>query len=357
MSEISQALEQVLPYLDVLTPDDYKGQILDHILGMSGTADGIKQTIDNKKLIYKLTDLVCHDKSDKIRLESLRILVNLSSTTCTVHKDLLDEDFVYFLLAAVVHKDLDCGDLIAMLLTNITQSTKNCQKVADRLSTHDQVTVAKLVEAFSDTSYNSKKCTLHHLGAFLSNLSLLRDVRLTLLKDEKLIASILPFTQFHESVTRRHAAASILKNCLFETDLHEWLLNDVGILPHLLLPLAGSGETLDEEDNETLPIDLQYLPPDKVREPNTEIKNMLLESLFSLCATTKCRLLMKKNGTYFIVRELHKVTDENDPIMTALENIVHILIGDEPEIEVENENLRDLQIPLDIEKKFEKLAA
>ena len=52
----------------------------------------------------------------------------------------------------------------------------------------------------------------------------------------------------------------------------------VDLLPKLLLPLAGP-EEFDEEDNDKLPIDLQYLGEDKSREPDADIRKMLLEAL------------------------------------------------------------------------------
>lgn len=43
-----------------------------------------------------------------------------------------------------------------------------------------------------------------------------------------------------------------------------------------MLPLAGP-EEFDDEDNEKLPLDLQYLPADKIREPNKDLRKMLIE--------------------------------------------------------------------------------
>ena len=66
------------------------------------------------------------------------------------------------------------------------------------------------------------------------------------------------------------------------TGKHEWLLGDeVDLLPALLLPLAGP-EEFDDEDNESLPLDLQYLPPDKTREGNKDIRKMLVEAVFQV---------------------------------------------------------------------------
>jgi hypothetical protein len=45
-----------------------------------------------------------------------------------------------------------------------------------------------------------------------------------------------------------------------------------------LLPLAGP-EEFSSEENDQLPDDLQYLPPDKKREEDADIRCMLIETL------------------------------------------------------------------------------
>ena len=73
---------------------------------------------------------------------------------------------------------------------------------------------------------------------------------------------------------------------LLVADSHQWLLSEeVDILPSLLLPLAGP-EEVSEEEMEKLPVDLQYLPNDKTREEDPDIRKMLLEAL------TKARLFL-----------------------------------------------------------------
>jgi len=62
-------------------------------------------------------------------------------------------------------------------------------------------------------------------------------------------------------------------------DHHGWLLSDhIDVLPRLLLPLTGP-EEFDEEEMDKLPVDLQYLPPDKQREPDADIRRMLIEAV------------------------------------------------------------------------------
>ncbi|XP_015273986.1 PREDICTED: protein HGH1 homolog [Gekko japonicus] len=133
---------------------------------------------------------------------------------------------------------------------------------------------------------------------------------------------------------------------------HEWLLSDqVDLLPSLLLPLAGP-EEFPEDEMEKLPLDLQYLPPEKGREPDPEIRKLLLEALLLLTATKPGRLLVRERGTYFILRELHKW--EADPgVLAACEKLIQVLIGDEPEPGMEN--LLEVEIPAEVEEQLQRL--
>lgn len=56
------------------------------------------------------------------------------------------------------------------------------------------------------------------------------------------------------------------------------LSEDLDLLPRLLLPLAGP-EQFDDEDNEKLPLDLQYLPDDKKRESDPNLRLALIQAL------------------------------------------------------------------------------
>ncbi len=51
------------------------------------------------------------------------------------------------------------------------------------------------------------------------------------------------------------------------------------------------------------------------------------------------------------MRELHK-NEQNENVMMVLEQLIQILIGDEPEVEMEN--LKKIKIPENIQKKFEE---
>ena len=51
---------------------------------------------------------------------------------------------------------------------------------------------------------------------------------------------------------------------------------------------------------------------------------------------------MKENNVYVILRELDK-WEKDESIVKACRNVIHVLIGDEPEAGMEN--LRNVEIP------------
>ena len=134
------------------------------------------------------------------------------------------------------------------------------------------------------------------------------------------------------------------------------------LLPALLLPLAGP-EQFDEDEAEQLPLDLQYLPEDKTREPDPDIRTMLLEALLKvlnscstgshfvfyllclsvypsyvqLCCTKFGREYLREKKVYLVLRELHK-WEQDGGTKEACEKVVQVLIGDEPE----QDNLEDI---------------
>lgn len=79
---------------------------------------------------------------------------------------------------------------------------------------------------------------------------------------------------------------------------------------------------------------------------------MLLEAITQLCAKRNNREYIREKNTYVILRELHK-SEENQQVKAACENLVDILIRTEEEIGVEN--LKEVEIPEEVEGKFKTL--
>ncbi|XP_061544788.1 protein HGH1 homolog isoform X2 [Phycodurus eques] len=300
----SEAAE-LLSFLTPATRPDVKGHTAGYILGLSGNRDGCRFLRARPDIIAALFALTS-DPSAAIAEDCYRVLINLSADE-TLHQVFQEE-----------------------------------------------MGLAQLVDILCTEGYNPH-ANMHYLAPLLSNLTQLPDARRFLMdKDRCAVQRLLPFTQFEASALRRGGVVGVLRNCCFDHANHEWLLSDqVDILPFLLLPLAGP-EELSEEDNEGLPVDLQYLPEDKKREEDPDIRQMLLETLMLLAATKDGRRTLKDKNVYVVMREFHRW--EKDPKVTsACEKLVEVLIGDEPDRGMDN--LLEVNIPEDVEEKLKEAHA
>ncbi|XP_029008004.1 protein HGH1 homolog isoform X2 [Betta splendens] len=343
----SEAAE-LLSFLTPSTRPDVKGQATEYLLGLSGHRDGCRFLRSKPDLLAALFALTS-DPSIAVVKDSYHIFINLSADE-TLHQVLLtDVKILPVLLKSLMDPEYLFSDQICTILSNMTRHEKTCKSVFKELQ--EDIGLAKLVEIFCTEGYN-KKAKLHYLGPLLSNLTQLPEARNYILdKDRCVVQRLLPFTQYEASAVRRGGVIGTLRNCCFDYVHHEWLLSDaVDILPFLLLPLAGP-EELSEEENEGLPVDLQYLPEDKKREEDPDIRKMLLETLLLLTATKAGRQVLKEKNVYPVIRELHR-WEKDVHVAAACEKLVQVLIGDEPEQGMEN--LMEVEIPEDVEQKLQE---
>lgn len=340
--------------LSFLTPSarpDVKGHTTGYILGLSGHRDGCRFLRTKPDILVALFALTS-DPSIAIMKDCYHIFINLSADE-TLHQVLVaDVKVLPVLLKRLLDPEFPFSDQIASILSNLSRHAKTCKTVFKVLQ--EEVGLTQLVEIFCTEGFN-KKAKLHYLSPLLSNLTQLPEARNYIMdKDRCVIQRLLPFTQYQGSAVRRGGVVGTLRNCCFDHAHHEWLLSDaVDILPFLLLPLAGPEELTDEE-NEGLPVDLQYLPEDKKREEDPDIRKMLLETLLLLTATKAGRKIMKEKNVYPIMREFHSWEKEVS-VTAACEKLVQVLIGDEPEQGMEN--LMEVEIPDDVEEKLKEADA
>ncbi|XP_026282855.1 protein HGH1 homolog [Frankliniella occidentalis] len=359
-------------FLQFLTPDtrlDLKVFAVEQVLGMTAKEEGRALMCKNLKILQHLIKL-CDDKVPGVARDSCLALVNISgdeegalALLSEEHGNTESQGFVRQMIDLALDPQSPLADPALMVLSNITRPSQLTSQILslivgdDRKDSYDEKKVYELLErimsALTSTKYNSLGANLHYLGPLLSNLSQVPVVRRFILDHErKVIHRLIPFTEFKDSLVRRGGVVGCLRNCCFDMDEHSWLLGpDVDILPHLLLPLAGP-EEFDDEDNSKLPVDLQWLPEDKKRESDPDIRRMLLEALEQLCATKIHREYMREHNVYIILRELHK-WEKDRQVLLACENLVDLLIRKEEEIG--EDNLRSVEVPEDLVSKFEKM--
>ncbi|KAF7207380.1 protein HGH1 homolog isoform X1 [Nothobranchius furzeri] len=338
-------------FLTIGTRPDVKAVATESLLGLSAHRDGCRFLHSKPELIAALVELTS-DPSVAIVKDCYHILINLSADE-TLHQVIVNKVKV---LPLLLKNLLDPGylfsDQICTILSNLTRHEKTCRTVFEVLQ--EDIGLAKLVAIFCDENYN-QKAKMHYLGPLLSNLTQLPQARTYMMdRDRYVIQRLLPFTQYKESVVRRGGVIGTLRNCCFDHTHHQWLLSEaVDILPFLLLPLAGP-EELTEEENEGLPVDLQFLPEDKRREEDPDLRKMLLEALLLLTATKAGRRMLKDKNVYPVIRELHR-WEKDAHVAAVCEKLVQVLIGDEPEEGMDN--LLEVNIPEEVEEKLREADA
>lgn len=147
------------------------------------------------------------------------------------------------------------------------------------------------------------------------------------------ITKLLVFTESPSKI-RREGIATTVKNCLFDVQSHSILIFNasVNILPYILLPLAGP-EDIPEDEMLELPDELQFLPPEKKREPESAILCIYVECLMLLSTTKEVREYLRDKSVYSIIRQLH-MNVEDEEVQDVCERLVNVLKRDDhPDIE------------------------
>ncbi|XP_055541950.1 protein HGH1 homolog [Wyeomyia smithii] len=354
-----EALEEITPFLSKSSRLDLKAVSLSHVLGLTGSKDGIVLIGKCTPLLINIVELT-GDDSEAVQKGAVLTLVNLSAEQCGAEQLVtkLADRIVPLAYEAILNENSKMSDAWSMVLCNMTRPEHLVEIVVEQL---DKIEYAfeKLATCFNRINFNQQKGHLNYLGPLFSNLSQSKRGReLFCNRKTDLLTRILPFVHHEGSIVRRGGAVGLLKNICFDTTVHEWLLSgEVDVLPFILLPLAGP-EEFDEETNAKLPVELQYLGPEKGCEEDPDIRKMLVESLGQLCATRKGREYLRDRGTYEILRELHKFecSPAGDPrVLAACESVVDVLIRTEDEIG--EDNLKTLDIPDDVIMKLDNLGS
>ncbi|XP_070248225.1 protein HGH1 homolog [Myotis yumanensis] len=352
--EAAAEAAKLLPFLAPGARADLQEAAAGHVLALTGSGPGRTLLAGQAALLRALVELAAAPAPAPAR-DAARALVNLAADP-SLHESLLAAapGLPARLLGRALDPQWPWAEEAAAVLANLSREPAPCASLMEALTAAEpgEAGLERLVRALCTPGYNAR-APLHYLGPVLSNLSQRPAARAFLLdRDRCVVQRLLPLTQYPDSTVRRGGVVGTLRNCCFEHRHHEWLLGpEVDILPFLLLPLAGP-EDFSEEEMERLPVDLQYLPPDKQREPDADIRKMLIEAIMLLTATAPGRQQVRDQGAYLILRELHNWEPESD-VRGTCEKLIQVLIGDEPERGMEN--LLEVQVPEDVERQLQEL--
>lgn len=344
----SPELEELI---DLLKSDDVRiiKHACEYFCGLSGSQDGLSVILHNDPLFCALLKFCGHEVPE-VKQNALKTVTNCLQIPSAVQLFITVDKNHEFTERFMTNFDTESEtnvNHVCSILENITREKFGALHIFRFIKKNGLLN--KLI-----TLFTSNKSSYHHLSHLFGNLCQLSEVRKLFTTNNGLIFDkILPFIG-HESSICRQGIANMIKNCCFETDFHEWILRDDTVVSSILLPLAGP-EELTEEENETLPIDLQYLGSDKVRESSNDIRMPLVQSLHKLCATQNGRNSLRQFNVYLILRELDKATIEiegNEQLTQEIHNVIQILIGDD---DPECDDLQALTVPSEVESKLKEM--
>ncbi|XP_045130041.1 protein HGH1 homolog [Portunus trituberculatus] len=350
MSVSDDVLNSLVKFLSPEARADVKTLACNSVAQLTGTPEGL-QLLSSRPDVLKAVVRLVHNTDTSAVSEALTTLINLSAeeTGCKALLDLMELCVVDEMIKCIKNKDHPHADLACGVLANLSKPRALCQKVLDQLNLGSN-RLEELTRIFCQMDYNKKGANLHRLASMITNISQLKNGRKLIMdKNGFVLNRLLPFVTCKESVDRRYAAVATLHNCCFDKASHEWLLGEeVEVTGRLLLPLAGP-DTFTLEENDKLPLDLQYLPNDKTREPEPNIRRLLLEALMQLCVTRHGRESLREQNVYLVLREHHKWETDHHCLMLN-EDVVNLLIRTEDEIGADD--LSSVEVSDDMAKKF-----
>ncbi|RPA96497.1 DUF383-domain-containing protein [Choiromyces venosus 120613-1] len=331
-------LEELVDFLGSPRPE-IRQIALEHLVGYSQGPQNSIFKPEGLKPINNLKVLV-NDIAPRAK-NALKILVNLSSDPPILTSLVTDTPFLETLLSQITNLSNPNADLISMLLANLAKSdsiqsliTLTRAPPAKEVSTSDNA-MDQLLDLFvkgADKKLNKEAC-FDFLSYFFADVSRLGKGREYFVKERAYdgvvpISKVIVFTECG-SLVRRKGVASAIKNSCFDIPSHKTFLAEDGInlLPYILLPIMGPEEYPEDEMLE-MPPEVQLLPPDKERESDKDIVITHLETMLLLTSTREAREYLRKVSVYCIIREVHKLV-EDDGVEEACDRIVQVLMRDE----------------------------
>ena len=293
-------------------------------------------------LLAKLSELRLSDACEDVLLQNVFFISTL--------KRLLDTEIDLSLNADSRTQNVH---LALVFVVNLTRQERLCSNLFDLLGSKSLLQ--------SILSSLAKKPVFDRHGqlitAFLLNLTQLKETRVILISPDYVQVIAMLFVAYANEAQELQTRLNLfgcIKNLSFETSAHHYLLNNTDLVVKLIWPITGPTSTeMDEEDNEQLPLDLQFLGEDKLRTENDQLKKVILESLLQLCALSESREKLRQLKVYFILRGYHRV-ETNKEIVKTLEDVVDIFIRYEEDYR-EFPNLHKIEINPDLKSKFDQM--
>lgn len=287
--------------------------------GLTSDAASLQMLTSNKELMTTVWYLL-GDKDKKLAVMSGEILVNITSHS----EENIDINQTLPIILKIFH-DTNSPHLynnLAMILNNISRSPSQAEVLSTVLSLADCQHFVKLVSRNQEQGY---------LVAVMSNIAVIETGRQHLLH-ETIFSELISFLTMPGNMIVRRSTARLLRNLSFDTKTHAMLLEH---LPLIVYPLVG-GEEIEEEEMDKLPIDLQYLPEDKRREPDLQTRVLLSDTLFQLGGTYSVRERFREENYYVLLKNYDQWEEDMDA-RERIQNVIYLIVQDDGEVDLRKE--------------------
>ena len=153
-------------------------------------------------------------------------------------------------------------------------------------------------------------------------------------------------------VVRRHGAIASIRSCLFDNEVHWWMIHEAKIMYYILFPLVPA-VSFDENDKEGMDPRLWVAADDnkKCYEPDVTVRKMLCESIVLMCQKKETRKTLRKMKVYPIVRNLDLEQDDEGVSEVILEIVQMMMRDEEGEVSGWDEPLREIKTKISKEEE------
>lgn len=207
--------KELLSFLDCNARADLKLLAIHHILGITGTPDGVT-FIGRSETLLRAIGRLCTDTDCNVSREAVLCLVNLSSDE-NICSALTESEWGVSLLSHLFQSGLDPknkeADDVCSCLSNVTRSSSCAEKLAG-LVLHNNG-LERVVEALTKPNFNSN-ADLRYLATFLMNMTQTTAVQHALAAPpQRLLQQLLPCISLSSSPSHRKGIVGVVKNCCF----------------------------------------------------------------------------------------------------------------------------------------------
>lgn len=211
--------KELAQFLTLEAAPSLKCVAVENVMGLTGAEEGRDFILNSDRVLSSLVILTT-DKIPDVKEMALKTLINIAIEEKASWK-VLNADKCDSIISEWFDLMLDSksqhADLVCKMVSNLTRGEKCAEFVSKVILKDNKAVIEKLVKALCTVKYN-KNASLHYLAALLANLSQVRMVRELLMDREQcMFQRLLPFTEYQESIIRRHGVIGTLKNCCFDT--------------------------------------------------------------------------------------------------------------------------------------------